>query len=512
MVMTLAWRRKDGRCRAAGRVGVSEHGCLSLLMRLLLVAGLRKAVAADSCLHGFAENMNPRYHHGDLVGRGGGNRKERLLVLETPGLFRVGPPSLSRTKSFPAATGAAQASAANSPSSISMLLDEGNMASTAWPATCHGRGPGKSISMDDPPRQGAPRGEDSTGTMMKQNTGQEKSPVQKALPMMRWMNPIKSSWGRLWRSRMKLQGKRPSTTIRTMRVLRWGKAMLAAFTETMATRQAAARPVLRHPAADPAGDMDALRKDKNKAEQLARQSAALLQRKNLEVLELQERLVQTQKEQAEAAVLNEERCKNLALKDQQLQAAMAHWERRLLQEAGAPTAPTVPLPQPLSGFCQNDAQAQQLLQTVSLAIGKLMEAKGGNIQQVLDALGTLGVPAQAAQSEPAGREAPPTPPSSGGVLPMPQPELNEVSMAEGKRKPGDDAEEVEDGEELAAASLLGDDTCTIKKGKKTKVGDKTFSPTLSQTIRDTYAINRLVNKSLRGPEVAASSSAGQQQG
>ena len=95
---------------------------------------------------------------------------------------------------------------------------------------------------------------------------------------------------------------------------------------------------------------------------------------------------------------------------------------------------------------------------------------------------------------------------------MPQPELNEVSMAEGKRKPGDDAEEVEDGEELAAASLLGDDTCTIKKGKKTKVGDKTFSPTLSQTIRDTYAINRFVSKSLRGPEVAASSSAGQQQG
>ena len=48
-----------------------------------------------------------------------------------------------------------------------------------------------------------------------------------------------------------------------------GKAMLAAFTETMATRQAAARPVLRHPAADPAGDMETLRNEKNKAEQLA---------------------------------------------------------------------------------------------------------------------------------------------------------------------------------------------------------------------------------------------------
>ena len=95
---------------------------------------------------------------------------------------------------------------------------------------------------------------------------------------------------------------------------------------------------------------------------------------------------------------------------------------------------------------------------------------------------------------------------------MPQPEPNEVSMAEGKRKPGDDTEEVDEGEELAAASLLGDETCTIQKGKKTKIGDKAFSPTLSQTIRDTDAINRLANKNLRGPEAAASSSAGQQLG
>ena len=36
-----------------------------------------------------------------------------------------------------------------------------------------------------PPPAGGPKGEDSTGTMMKQNTGQEKSPAQKALPMMR---------------------------------------------------------------------------------------------------------------------------------------------------------------------------------------------------------------------------------------------------------------------------------------------------------------------------------------
>ncbi len=380
------------------------------------------------------------------------------------------------------------------------------MASTAWPATCHGRGPGKSISMDDPPpgrgpQWGGQHWDDDEADHWAGEVPSAESPAYDALD-----ESYKVILGKIVALPDEAARHEAIDHYKDHESPEVGKAMLAAFTETMATRQAAARPVLRHPAADPVGDMDALRKDKNKAEQLARQSAALLQRKNLEVLELQERLVQTQKEQAEAAVLNEERCKNLALKDQQLQAAMAHWERRLLQEAGAPTAPTVPLPQPLSGFCQNDAQAQQLLQTVSLAIGKLMEAKGGNIQQVLDALGTLGVPAQAAQSETAGREAPPTPPSSGGVLPMPQPELNEVSMAEGKRKPGDDAEEVEDGEELAAASLLGDDTCTIKKGKKTKVGDKTFSPTLAQTIHG------LVNKSFRGPEAAASSSAGQQQG
>ena len=95
---------------------------------------------------------------------------------------------------------------------------------------------------------------------------------------------------------------------------------------------------------------------------------------------------------------------------------------------------------------------------------------------------------------------------------MPQPELNEVTMAEGKRKPGDDAEEVDEGEQPAAASLLGDDTCTIQKGKKTKIGDKAFSPTLADTIHDTDAMNRLVNRNLRGPEAAASSPAGQQQG
>ena len=101
------------------------------------------------------------------------------------------------------------------------------------------------------------------------------------------------------------------------------------------------------------------------------------------------------------------------------------------------------------------------------------------------------------------------------------PELNEVSMAEGKRKgdaqgPGE-VEDSDDAEELAAASLFGDEGTTIKKkspdkGKKTKTGDEAFSPTLAQAVQHADAVTRLVNKNLRGPEASASSSSNQQLG
>ena len=46
-------------------------------------------------------------------------------------------------------------------------------------------------------------------------------------------------------------------------------------------------------------------------------------------------------------------------------------------------------------------------------------------------------------------------------------------MVEGKRKGGmqrpEDVQEIDDGEEQAAASLFGDEGATTKKGKKTKV-------------------------------------------
>ena len=178
------------------------------------------------------------------------------------------------------------------------------------------------------------------------------------------------------------------------------KAMLAAFTEAMGKRQAAARPILRHPAGDLAANMAALRKDRNKADQLARQSAALVQREKLEVLDLQERLAQAQKEQAEAVALNEEHCKELALTDQHMQAAMANRERLLLQEAGTPTVPAVALPQQLQGLCQNAGQAQQLAHALSLLFGKFVEANEGSVDKAMETLGTLVTPAQATQSKP----------------------------------------------------------------------------------------------------------------
>ena len=94
-------------------------------------------------------------------------------------------------------------------------------------------------------------------------------------------------------------------------------------------------------------------------------------------------------------------------------------------------------------------------------------------------------------------------------------ELNEVSMAEGKRKPADSIE-VEDAEEMAAASLLGEDASGTQRGRsrsrKAKLAKQETSATLAQTQSDVDDIMRLVNKNLRRPEDAASLSTGQQQG
>ena len=294
-----------------------------------------------------------------------------------------------------------------------------------------------------------------------------------------------------------------------------GKAMLAAYAETMATKQAVERPVLRHPAGDPAGVVDGLRKERNKAENLDRQAAANLQRKNLQLLAIQERIaqaqkemLQTQKEQAEAVALKEETSRDFALKDQQLQAAMAHRERELLLQTGVQATA---LPEPFAGPGQFDEQAKQLVETVASLATMVRKVGCSNLQPLLDALAQVG-PALAAQCNTAASGAPPTTPLEGGVPPTPQPELNEVTMAEGKRKPEDDAGELADAEAKAEASLLGGEPSATTKGKKTKTAVKESSPSLAKTIADVEAINRLVNKNMRRPEGAASSSTEQQQG
>ena len=293
-----------------------------------------------------------------------------------------------------------------------------------------------------------------------------------------------------------------------------GKAMLAAYTETMATRQAAERPALRHPAGDTAGDIGALRKEKNKADQLERQAAAQLQRASLEMLAIQERIARDQKElllvqkkHAEATALKEERSKDAALKDQQLQAAMAHRERELLQGAGAPTVPLVP--EANFGTGPTEEQAR-LLQAVALAVAQLGK-QGGDYKPVMEALAKIINPGQGG----IGPQEASAPPLLGSLPPQPMSELNEVSMAEGKRKPADSIE-VEDAEEMAATSLLGEDASGTQRGRsrsrKAKLAKQETSATLAQTQGDVDDIMRLVNKNLRRPEDAASSSTGQLQG
>ena len=298
-----------------------------------------------------------------------------------------------------------------------------------------------------------------------------------------------------------------------------GKAMLAAYAETLATKQAVERPVLRHPAGDPAGVVDGLRRERNKAENLDRQAAAKLQRYNLQQLAIQERiaqaqneLVQNQKEQAEAAAHKEETSRDFALKDQQLQAAMAHRERELLMQTGGPAADR---PDPFAGPGQYDDQAKQLVEAVASLATMVRKAGCSNLQPLLDALAQVG-PALAAQCNAAAGGAPPTPPLEPVVptTPLLEPsKTNMVDIQEGKRKSADDAGEQADEEANAVASFLGGEPSTAAKGgKKTKTAVSEAIPALAKTIADVEAISRLVTKNMRRPEGAASSSAEQQRG
>ncbi len=72
--------------------------------------------------------------------------------------------------------------------------------------------------------------------------------------------------------------------------------------------------------------------------------------------EYQNRLAKAQKEAADAVEQNEQHLQDLALLDQQIAAAVAEKERKLLHEAAAPAAPSDPVAQPLRRHCQNEGR------------------------------------------------------------------------------------------------------------------------------------------------------------
>ena len=140
------------------------------------------------------------------------------------------------------------------------------MAATAWPATCHGSAPGMSTSIGIPPPSGGQRKgrrswcdeEDEDDDEWADDAPGGACPAFDALPtlyqgILREIVALPNEEAR--QEAMDYFQSHGNPDI--------GKAMLAAFTETMATRQAAERPVLRHPAGDPAGDLGTIRKEKN---------------------------------------------------------------------------------------------------------------------------------------------------------------------------------------------------------------------------------------------------------
>ena len=151
--------------------------------------------------------------------------------------------------------------------------------------------------------------------------------------------------------------------------------------------------------------------------------SAALQKKNLHVLAIQERMAQDQKEllkaqqeQADLVALKEERCRELALKDQQMQTAIAQRERELLLQTGAPAATLIP--ESFSGPGQFDEQTLDLVEKLTSVVSEVRQNRTCNIQPLLDALAQLA-PALAAQRKPASRAAPSTPPLGGKSAPDP---------------------------------------------------------------------------------------------
>ena len=163
-----------------------------------------------------------------------------------------------------------------------------------------------------------------------------------------------------------------------------------------------------------------MQKNRNKAENNVRQSKALVHKTKMAVLGLQEeyqnRLAKAQKEAADAVEQNEQHLQDLALLDQQIAAAVAEKERKVLHEAAAPAAPSDPVAQPLRRHCQNEGEAMELQLVLGMLVDKLMEANSGKLSGVVgklkEALATIETPAHphhTVQEMPGGPGAVPPP-------------------------------------------------------------------------------------------------------
>ena len=143
---------KDGGCRGRGRTGASSLGCLSLMLALVVVGGLRNAVPDDYYQNGYDEAAS-LHRLGGLVGILARSRtSKRLLVKGAPGLSKEGPlkPRGAVTR-CPVATPAALEWQEGSHSNLTMPSERARTAGVVWPVTCLGSGPGMFTTMVMPP-------------------------------------------------------------------------------------------------------------------------------------------------------------------------------------------------------------------------------------------------------------------------------------------------------------------------------------------------------------------------
>ena len=293
---------KDGGCRGRGRIGDSKPGYHNLMLMLVVAGVLRNAVADDCYLNGY-EAVSPRRRGDQADVRAPSRTSQKLLAKGAPGLSRGGAPKSKRGgDKVPCCNPSCPGVAGRQSFKYDYAIGKGQSrwncvaCDMPWERSWHVHYNGHA-----PPARGSKYGwrrwadyeEDDDEWDVE--VPDEGSPAYDALPATykAILADIIAAPDEESRQRGIDHFKDDDSPT--------GKAMLAAYAETMATKQAVDRPVLRHPVGEPAGVLDALKKEKNQAEQLHRQVSAALQKKNLHVLAIQERMAQDQKEGAARA-------------------------------------------------------------------------------------------------------------------------------------------------------------------------------------------------------------------